>query len=621
MGPPPPPPPPPLLASGAILPSRKWKTEDAPRRHHNPPPAPPKPTRPTVDAAALQHAAARLRKTGYNEQVRSDVENLSDGRVDRSDQRVPDGDRTYRAHFQQLDSEKTGAEIPPPSTHSNQSRPLGDFHRNTDALSSNQYQPIREAFLPSNSTSYYSPINKFSSSTLTQYSTQNKSPSPPSEDSNTATYISPYSSKYSYPTPTSTNFRSYHKDDDYFANTATTTSTSPVNLNLYNNFNDNNNCTTKKNDNNRETVLQWSEPYDPSKFRRSQSPIRNARELIHEYSTTNYVTEVQPPAPDVYQQKTQARNFLQNSLARQLRDEGLTETQRAANRNQTSALSSSSTLPFDVSRIVKDAYNGDEVDHLVHQMRTQLNQDSTTSTSSPSVVQYPRRQFSDSATTTTPANANYSNHTTTTSSTTSTRKIMNINICVGCGKEITGDQPGCNAMNMIFHVDCFKCGQCQKTLAGASFYNIDDKPTCESCYQNSLEKCTACNRPISDKLLRACGGVYHVNCFVCHSCKKSLDGIPFTLDKENNVHCVPCFHDKFAPRCAVCSRPIVPQDGEKESVRVVAMDKSFHVDCYKCEDCGMQLSSKLEGQGCYPIEQHLLCKTCNGNRLRVVSSA
>ena len=65
----------------------------------------------------------------------------------------------------------------------------------------------------------------------------------------------------------------------------------------------------------------------------------------------------------------------------------------------------------------------------------------------------------------------------------------------------------------------------------------------ESPFQNSLEKCTACNRPISDKLLRACGGVYHVNCFVCYSCKKSLDGIPFTLDKDNNVHCVPCFHE------------------------------------------------------------------------------
>ncbi|EGT36066.1 hypothetical protein CAEBREN_31741 [Caenorhabditis brenneri] len=586
MGPPPPPPPPPLLPSGEILPSRKWKTENAPRRNNNPPPAPPKPSRPTVDAAALQHAASRLRKTGYNEPIRGDIENLSDGRVDRSDQRMPDGDRTYRAQLQQLVEQKAGTEIPPPPTYSNQSRPLSDFHRDPNALS--QFQQSREALLSSSSTlpsSNYSPINKFSSSTLTQYA--NKSPSPPSVRDD-ATYVSPYSSKYSYPT----NFRSYHKDDDYFTNTATTTATSTM---ANNNYNDNNNS---NNYGNKETILQWSEPYDPSKIRRSSSPIRNAREMIHEYSTTNYVTEIERPPPpppvpssDMYQQKTQARNFLQNSLARQLRDEGLTESQKAANRNQTSALSasSSSTLPFDVSRIVKV-----RVLYSIH-VANQNNDDLRSSV------------------------ANYS--TTTTASTTSTRKIMNINICVGCGKEITGDQPGCNAMNQIFHVDCFKCGQCSKTLAGASFYNIDDKPTCEGCYQNSLEKCTACNRPISDKLLRACGGVYHVNCFVCYSCKKSLDGIPFTLDKDNNVHCVPCFHDKFAPRCAMCSKPIVPQDGEKESVRVVAMDKSFHVDCYKCEDCGMQLSSKLEGQGCYPIDNHLLCKTCNGNRLRVVNSA
>uniref|UniRef100_A0A1I8E9Y7 LIM zinc-binding domain-containing protein n=1 Tax=Wuchereria bancrofti TaxID=6293 RepID=A0A1I8E9Y7_WUCBA len=42
------------------------------------------------------------------------------------------------------------------------------------------------------------------------------------------------------------------------------------------------------------------------------------------------------------------------------------------------------------------------------------------------------------------------------------------------------------------------------------------------------------------------------------------------------------------------------------------MDKSFHVHCYRCEDCNMQLNSKIEGQGCYPLDQHLYCKNCNG---------
>ena len=40
---------------------------------------------------------------------------------------------------------------------------------------------------------------------------------------------------------------------------------------------------------------------------------------------------------------------------------------------------------------------------------------------------------------------------------------------------------------------------------------------------------------------------------------------------------------KFAPRCCVCGHAIMPQPGNEETVRIVAMDKSFHVECYKCE--------------------------------------
>ena len=43
------------------------------------------------------------------------------------------------------------------------------------------------------------------------------------------------------------------------------------------------------------------------------------------------------------------------------------------------------------------------------------------------------------------------------------------------------------------------------------------------------------------------------------------------------------FHKKFAPRCSVCEQPIMPEPGQEETVRVVALDRSFHVNCYKCE--------------------------------------
>ena len=40
---------------------------------------------------------------------------------------------------------------------------------------------------------------------------------------------------------------------------------------------------------------------------------------------------------------------------------------------------------------------------------------------------------------------------------------------------------------------------------------------------------------------------------------------------------------QYAPRCSVCEGPIMPEPGREETVRVVALDKNFHMKCYKCE--------------------------------------
>ena len=39
----------------------------------------------------------------------------------------------------------------------------------------------------------------------------------------------------------------------------------------------------------------------------------------------------------------------------------------------------------------------------------------------------------------------------------------------------------------------------------------------------------------------------------------------------------------FAPVCNICNLSITPVEGTEETVRVVAMEKDFHVDCYVCE--------------------------------------
>ncbi|TNN74134.1 Lipoma-preferred partner [Liparis tanakae] len=132
---------------------------------------------------------------------------------------------------------------------------------------------------------------------------------------------------------------------------------------------------------------------------------------------------------------------------------------------------------------------------------------------------------------------------------------------------------------------------------------------------NTLETCTICSKPIMERILRATGKAYHPHCFTCVVCHRSLDGIPFTVDASNHIHCIEDFHKKFAPRCCVCSEPIMPAPGQEETVRIVALDRDFHVQCYRCEDCG-SLLSEGDNQGCYPLDGHVLCKNCNTSRIQ-----
>ncbi|XP_071110031.1 lipoma-preferred partner homolog isoform X1 [Haliotis cracherodii] len=193
-------------------------------------------------------------------------------------------------------------------------------------------------------------------------------------------------------------------------------------------------------------------------------------------------------------------------------------------------------------------------------------------------------------------------------------------MCSKCSKKVLGDINGCKAMDQVFHINCFTCVTCNLKLQGKSFFALENKPYCEVCYMNTLEKCSICSKPITDRLLRATGKPYHPDCFVCVVCGKSLDGVPFTVDATNQIHCIEDFHKKFAPRCCSCQLPIMPETGQDETVRIVAMDKSFHVDCYRCEDCGMQLSSEAEGRGCYPLDDHILCKNCNAKRIQQMTT-
>lgn len=186
--------------------------------------------------------------------------------------------------------------------------------------------------------------------------------------------------------------------------------------------------------------------------------------------------------------------------------------------------------------------------------------------------------------------------------------------CGRCHQPLARAQPAVRALGQLFHITCFTCHQCERQLQGQQFYSLEGAPYCEGCYTDTLEKCNTCGQPITDRMLRATGKAYHPQCFTCVVCACPLEGTSFIVDQANRPHCVPDYHKQYAPRCSVCAEPIMPEPGREETVRVVALDKNFHMKCYRCEDCGKALSIEADDNGCFPLDGHVLCRKCHTAR-------
>ena len=129
--------------------------------------------------------------------------------------------------------------------------------------------------------------------------------------------------------------------------------------------------------------------------------------------------------------------------------------------------------------------------------------------------------------------------------------------CCYCASLIF-DEDCTEAEGGVFHIKCFACESCRTPLGGQQYImhlntNGNKSPYCTSCFDSLFgEFCEGCGLLIHVAAGHAItheGRSWHANddCFRCHSCKKSLLGLPFLPHSSGFIFCsVLCQRNVFA---------------------------------------------------------------------------
>ena len=109
--------------------------------------------------------------------------------------------------------------------------------------------------------------------------------------------------------------------------------------------------------------------------------------------------------------------------------------------------------------------------------------------------------------------------------------------------------------------------------------------------------CAHCRQGISGQFLRVGRLAYHPEHFLCAACQLPIKG-SFQTHQNRALHPA-CYQERFAPRCAQCSKPI---DGKYV---VLDRNKNLHQACAKaymeahnppCAQCGKALLERFKAQ-------------------------
>ncbi|XP_019737520.1 actin-binding LIM protein 1a isoform X20 [Hippocampus comes] len=191
--------------------------------------------------------------------------------------------------------------------------------------------------------------------------------------------------------------------------------------------------------------------------------------------------------------------------------------------------------------------------------------------------------------------------------------------CYKCRQPCKGEV--LRVQNKHFHLKCFTCKACGCDLAQGGFFMKNGDYLCTLDYQRMHgTRCTGCGDFVEGEVVTALGKTYHPACFVCTVCKRPFPAGDRVTFNGKDCLCQYCVEPMSpgpkdilgASNCAGCGRDI------KNGQALLALDKQWHLGCFKCKACGKVLTgeyiSKDGAPYCekdYQIHFGVQCEACH----------
>ncbi|XP_035874293.1 actin-binding LIM protein 2 isoform X3 [Phyllostomus discolor] len=168
-------------------------------------------------------------------------------------------------------------------------------------------------------------------------------------------------------------------------------------------------------------------------------------------------------------------------------------------------------------------------------------------------------------------------------------------LCATCGGVCKGEV--LRVQSKYFHIQCFVCKACGCDLAEGGFFVRQGEHICTRDYQRLYgTRCFRCDRFIEGEVVSALGKTYHPDCFVCAVCRLPFPPGDRVTFNGKECMCQKCSLPKSVGSSAHLSQGLWSCGGcgaeIKNGQSLVALDKHWHLGCFRCKTCGKELNAE-----------------------------